>query len=172
MLFWDVGGAILIFRYVFRDPKVDLRYLALGAVLPNVVDKPLGTLLLTETFAHNGRVVAHTLLFSTVLTGLVVLATRRGRRRRRGMAVAVGGLLHLLLDGMWTVRETFLWPAFGWAFPAGDSDFWPGLPERVLSDPLLLLGEAAGLAYLLYLWRKARLSDPERRRAFLATGRI
>ncbi len=88
------------------------------------------------------------------------------------MAVAVGGLLHLLLDGMWTVRETFLWPAFGWAFPAGDPDFWPGLPQRVLSDPLLLLGEAAGLAYLVYLCRKARLSDPERRRAFLATGRI
>ncbi len=172
MLFWDVGGAILIFRYVFRDPKVDLRYLALGAVLPNLIDKPLGTLLLTETFAHNGRIVAHTLLFSAVLTGLVLLTTRRGRRRRRGMAVAVGGLLHLLLDGMWTVRETFLWPAFGWAFPAGDPDFWPGLPQRVLSDPLLLLGEAAGLAYLVYLWRKAGLRDPERRRAFLATGRI
>ena len=33
MLFWDVGMAVLIFRAVFRDPKVDLRMLALSSAI-------------------------------------------------------------------------------------------------------------------------------------------
>ncbi|MDH3260960.1 MAG: metal-dependent hydrolase [Acidimicrobiia bacterium] len=172
MIFWHVGGTIAIFRYVFRDPKVDLRFLAVGALLPDLIDKPLGTILFPAVFNSNSQVVGHTLLFSTMLMSIVLLTTRRGRVRRRWMALAVGGLIHLLLDGMWTVQETFLWPVFGWDFPPGSPEYWSGLLARLFSDPWRIVQEAVGLGYLVYLFRKAGLSDPDRRRDLLRTGRV
>ncbi|HKZ30119.1 MAG TPA: metal-dependent hydrolase [Acidimicrobiia bacterium] len=172
MIFWHVGGTIAIFRYVFRDPKVDLRLLALGAILPDLIDKPLGTILFPSLFNANSQVIGHTLLFSTVLMSVVLLTTHRGRVRRRWMALAVGSLIHLLLDAMWLVQETFLWPAFGWEFPPGMAEYWSGLLERLFSDPWRIVQEVVGLGYLIYLYRQNRLSDPERRSELLRTGRL
>ena len=172
MIFWHVGGTIAIFRYVFRDPKVDMRFLALGALLPDLIDKPLGTTLFPDVFNSSSQVIGHTLLFSMVLMSVVLVATRRGRVRRRWMALAIGSLIHLLLDAMWTVQETFLWPAFGWEFPPGLPEYWSGLLERLFSDPLRIVQEVVGLGYLVYLFRKARLHEPERRSELLHTGRL
>ncbi len=72
MIFWHVGGTIAIFRYVFRDPKVDVRFLALGALLPDLIDKPLGTILLPDAFNSSSQVIGHTLLFSIVLMSVVL----------------------------------------------------------------------------------------------------
>jgi len=172
MIFWHVGGTIAIFRYVFRDPKVDLRFLALGSLLPDLIDKPLGTIFFPALFNSSSQLIGHTLLFSMVLMSVVLLVTRRGRPRRRWMALAVGSLLHLLLDAMWTVQETFLWPAFGWEFPPGIPEYWSGLLERLFSNPWRIVQEVAGLAYLVYLYRKSRLSDPQRRLELYRTGRV
>lgn len=172
MIFWHIGGTIAIFRYVFRDPKVDLRFLALGAILPDLIDKPLGTMLLPAVFNGSSQVIGHTLLFSLVLMSVVLLTTRRGRVRRRWMALAIGSLIHLLLDAMWTVQETFLWPAFGWEFPPGISEYWSGLLERLFSDPWRIVQELVGLGYLIYLYRRAQLNDPARRTELLHTGRV
>lgn len=172
MIFWHVGGTIAIFRYVFRDPKVDLRFLALGALLPDLIDKPLGTLMFPALFNSSSQVIGHTLLFSIILMVAVLLATRRGRVRRRWMAVAIGALIHLLLDAMWTVQETFLWPAFGWEFPPGVPEYWSALLERFISNPWRILQEVIGLGYLIYLYRRAHLSDPMRRSELLRTGRV
>ena len=172
MIFWHLGGTIAIFRYVFRDPKVDLRFLALGALLPDLIDKPLGTILFPSLFNNNSQVIGHTLLFSMLLMSVVLLATRRGRVRRRWMALAIGSLTHLVLDAMWTVQETFLWPAFGWAFPPGQSQYWSGLLERILAEPWTIVLEVIGLAYLIFLYRKSGLNEPERRAELLRTGRV
>ena len=42
MLFWHVGGAVFLFRALFKDPDVDLRFLMAGAVLPDVIDITVG----------------------------------------------------------------------------------------------------------------------------------
>lgn len=172
MIFWHVGGTIAIFRYVFRDPKVDLRFLALGALLPDLIDKPLGTLLFPSVFNNNSQVIGHTLLFSMVLMSVVLAATRRGRVRRRWMALAIGSLIHLLLDAMWTAQDTFLWPAFGWEFPPGVTDYWSGLMERLVANPWHIIQELVGLGYLVYLYRRYLSGDPERRSELIHTGRI
>lgn len=172
MIFWHLGGAIAVFRYVFRDPKVDLRFLALGALLPDLIDKPLGTFLLPEVFRGGTRLIGHTLTLALLMMTVVLVSTRRGRVRRQWMAFAIGALVHLLLDGMWTDQQTFLWPAFGWDFPPGMPDYWSGIFARLLANPWLLLEELAGLSYLIHLWRKAGLGDPARRRELLRTGRV
>ena len=169
MLLYHVAGAILLFRYVFRDPKVDVRLLALGAVLPNLIDKPLGTVLWPDYFGAD-RLFGHSLLFPTAIMVVALLVTRRGRRRRGIMAVAIGAMLHLLLDGMWTSTSTFLWPLFGVAFEPGRADYWGNF--GAILTPTAIVQELAGLAYLVYLYRSRGLADAGARRAVLATGRL
>ena len=172
MLFWHVGGAILLFRYLFKDPNVDLRFLALGAIVSDLIDKPIGRIFWADYF-NTSRLFGHTLLFFVVTLAVVMLVTSRGsRRRQQGLALAVGVMFHLILDAMWLIRETLLWPLFGWTFPPSLDDYWAGLLSRILSDPLLLAQEAVGLAYLVFLWRRANLSDPERRFRLWRLGTI
>ena len=145
MLFWHVGGAIFLFRWIFRDPKVDVRLLALGAVLPDVIDGLLGLVIGGPTTQR----VGHSLVVPSLAAVLVLLATRRGRRRRMLMTVVVAWLFHLVLDGVWLREEVFLWPFFGWQQgppPAGT--IW----ERA-AEPWRWLKEALGLAYLWSLLR-------------------
>src|SRR5690606_23935305 len=48
MLFWHLGAILWLVRWLFRDPKVDVRFLFLGALLPDLIDIPVGTLLLAD----------------------------------------------------------------------------------------------------------------------------
>ena len=141
MILWFAGGACLAVWLVFGDPRIDFRLVALGAVLPDVIDLPFG-----------GARIAHTLVFSVGLLFAVMAATRRGDRRRRvWLALPIGTFMHLVLDGMWTRSEVFWWPFFGRSF--GGTDL-PSLDRPVL---LLVLQEAAGV--LALLWFAARRSE-------------
>jgi hypothetical protein len=171
MLLWRLGAVLWLFRWIFKDPKVDVRFLLFGAVLPDLIDLPLGTMLFGRQYA-SGELWAHSLLAASLYMTIVLLATRRGRRRRAFMAVGVAWLLHLLLDGMWANPEVFLWPAFGWEIPTGQVPFWPFAWERATQDPWRWILEAFGLGYLIWLWIAVGLNRPERRKDVLATGRL
>lgn len=148
MLFWHVGGAIFLFRWIFRDPKVDLRLLALGALLPDVVDLVVGAVIGGPTAQR----VGHSLLLPSIAATVVVVATRRGRKRRMLMTVVVAWLFHLVLDGVWLREETFLWPLFGWEMaPAPEGDIW----QRA-TEPWRWIKEGVGLTYLYLVIRDPR----------------
>lgn len=168
MLAWHLATALFLFRWVFRDPKVDVRYLFAGAVLPDVID--LGVV--TVAGGDSGQLWAHSLLAPTLVAITVLLTTRRGRRRRAWMALVVAWLLHLLVDGMWTDATVFLWPAFGGQLDIGGDSFWPQSWARATSDPWRWLTEAAGVVYLLWIWRAAGLRDPDARIRLIRTGRL
>lgn len=170
MLFWHVGATLWLFRWIFRDPKVDVRFLLVGAILPDVIDLTMGTVVLADRYS-TGELWFHSLILPTVYMTAVLILTRRGRRRRAFMALGVGWLFHLLLDGIWTNQEVFLWPFFG-DIPAGESPFWPLAWERALSDPWRWIEEAIGLGYLIWLWIALGLSETEKRRRVLETGRL
>jgi hypothetical protein len=148
-----------------------VRFLLAGAVLPDVVDLMLGTVVLAETYSI-GELWLHTLLAPTVYTIGVLLLTRRGRRRRAYMALGVGWLLHILLDGLWTDPEVLFWPFFGWELPAGEAPFWPLAWQRAWGDPWRWVIEFVGLGYLVWLWFAAGLNQRDRRDALVRTGRI
>ncbi|MGH3650636.1 MAG: metal-dependent hydrolase [Acidimicrobiia bacterium] len=171
MLSWHVGATLWLFRWIFRDPKVDVRFLLVGAILPDLVDLPLGTLLFADRYS-TGELWSHTLLAPTIYMAIVLLTTRRGRGRRAWMALGVGWLFHLLLDGMWVDREVFLWPWFGFDFSPQESPFWSLAWERAWSDPWRWGKEAVGLVYLAWLWVALGMSSPARRQATLETGRL
>lgn len=169
MILWHVAGVLFLFRWIFRDPKVDIRFLVAGALLPDAVDLPLGTLVLAERYS-TGELWFHSLAVPSLIVVAVLLTTRRGRRRRAWMAVPIGMMLHILLDGVWTTTEIFAWPFFGLDLPSGARPYWPAAWERALADPWRWVQEAAGLVYLVTLARRARAAGTGR--DVLRTGRL
>lgn len=170
MIFWHVGGTLALTRYTFRDAAMDVRLLVVGALLPDLIDKPLGRIVFQGRY-DSGRLWGHTLLFSAVLLAVIVVVTKRGSpARRTWIPLAIGSLLHLFLDGMWLHPETLLWPALGTAFsPAPSATFWEALLATA-TDPLTIGMEVIGLTYLVWLWRRADLGDSQRRRQVLTSG--
>ena len=154
MFLWFLGTAVLTVWFVFRDPAFDYRLLLVGAVLPDVVDVPLG---------RPGW--AHSLTVAVVVLVVVMLATpRRSAVRRLLLALPIGMLLHIVWDGAFTSAEVFWWPfSGGW----GDVEV-PSVARGWWNLPL----ELAGLAALAWVWRTCGLSDPARRRAWLHDGRL
>lgn len=172
MILWHLGATVAIARYVFRDPNMDLRFVMFGAVLPDLVDKPIGSVVFNQQL-QTGRVYAHALLFPALVLTAVMLFTRRGSTIRKGwLGVPIGSLLHLFLDGQWAQPDGFWWPFLGGTFPPENhSQLWALIGDR-LTDPLILLGEAVGLAYLVYLYRAGGLADSGRRARFRADGTL
>jgi len=126
LLFGHLGitlGIYLIFRRLFPSltSGIKLQYLALGALLPDLIDKPIGKLLFASTLA-NGRIIGHTLSFSFFLT-LLGFILYKNRKDLRGISLAAGAFCHLLEDKMWKDSYTLFWPLFGLEFPRGDPEY-------------------------------------------------
>ena len=168
MLFWHIGGAIWGARYIFRDPSMDLRWLVVGAVLPDLIDKPLGWFVVTEY--ETARLWAHSLLFAVVVLFGVVLATRRGSERRdRFLPLAIGVFIHLVLD-IPLESETLWWPFLGAEFPA--FEYYGDLGPYLFRAPWIWIQEAIGIGYLVHLWRRYQLGIAANRTRFFRTGRL
>ncbi|MCJ7726958.1 MAG: metal-dependent hydrolase [Acidimicrobiia bacterium] len=171
MIFWHLGATTLAVRYIYRDPAMDLRWVWVGGLLPDLIDKPLGSMLFNGYFeAH--RLFAHAVVFPVILFFGVLLATGRRSGLRKGLiGLVIGILFHLIIDGAWTEPEAFLWPLFGWSFPATDPSALGPLIRHMVGNPLVWAGEVAGAAYLVYLW-SAHLRVEGGWRQFLARGTI
>lgn len=172
MILWHLGSTVLIVRYVFRDPDMDLRWVLAGSILPDVIDKPIGSVFFTGTFETH-RLFAHSILFPIVGLAVALIVTRRGTALRRGLiGLVVGAFVHLLLDAVWTAPKAFWWPLFGWEFPRIlDSGLVP-LLGRMLSNPLVWAGEAVGAAYLIFVWRRYLSAEGALRRFLRVDGRV
>jgi membrane-bound metal-dependent hydrolase YbcI (DUF457 family) len=141
VVLWFAGLSFAIVWSVFRDPAVDHRLVMVGALLPDIVDAPLG-----------GPRYAHTLVASVALLVAVMLATRGRRRlRRRLLAVPIGTFCHLLLDGMWTRTAVFWWPFIG------DGLHDRGLPSLDRPVALLVAMEVVGAVALVWAYRQVEL---------------
>jgi membrane-bound metal-dependent hydrolase YbcI (DUF457 family) len=155
VILWPAGLSLAIVWQVFHDPAIDYRLVVAGAVLPDVIDGPMG-----------GARLAHTLLFSVLLLTVVIVATRGHRHaRRRLLALPIGTFVHLVLDGMWARAHGFWWPFLGGRLTGR-------LPALDHGAVVLVLEEVAGALALLWWWRRFGLSDRARRSAFLRTGRL
>ncbi|MCJ2531492.1 MAG: metal-dependent hydrolase [Candidatus Thermoplasmatota archaeon] len=134
--------------------RVDYRVLLAGALVPDLIDKPLSLIL-----GVGGRAVAHTLLFALALSLSFLLLRSQAVSPRRQifwttipLALAIGTWTHLILDRMWMQPEILFWPFLGFAFPLDIFD-----PFNFLEgyrDPYVLIGDILGALALGYLgWR-------------------
>jgi hypothetical protein len=143
-------GAILRFA--------DYRIIAIGALLPDLIDKPLALLDLGSS-----RWIGHSLALALVLFVMGFVSLGRNRKILL-LSLATGCLFHLIQDGMWSSPRILLWPAFGW-FVSGRGHL--GLSEYLSItwlrwwDPLWLFFEILGglviVKLLFQLRREGRL---------------
>lgn len=123
--------------------------LAIGSLLPDIIDKPVGHLLFRETIS-NGRIYCHTLLFFVSLT-IAAVFVYRYRRKTWLLVLSFGTGMHLILDQIWLAPQTLLWPLYGPGFAKLDSSrFLSGLLDA-LKEPSTYVPELLGLAIVLWL---------------------
>ena len=140
---------------MFQSAGLDFRAVALGALLPLVIDQPFG---------H--QAYAHALIAPVGALVVVMLATSgRGRKllRRRMIGVPIGWFCGLVLSGAFASQRVFWWPAFGTGF--GNVALLPVLPVAAIEEVL-------GLAAARWIWIRFGLRDPSRRRELLRRGRL
>ena len=149
---------------------IDFRVLLVGSLLPDIIDKPLGLVILRNSISA-GRIYAHT-LFSLILTTLGGIILYRSRRQKWLLVLAIGTLSHLILDTMWLEPFVLFWPLYGWSFTRQDtSEYFAHLAQDFTTHPDVFLGEIAGFIVavvvgVMLLRKRKRLRD------FLITGRL
>ena len=95
-------------------PKLNYLFIAFGAILPDLIDKPIGCILLGESVA-NGRLFGHTLLFVLIL---ITIGYFLKDHRDAVFCLSFATFLHLCEDRMWEMPATLLYPLYGFGFPS------------------------------------------------------
>jgi hypothetical protein len=155
MILWYAAGAMFLVWNVFQSSGLDMRFIAIGALMPVVLDAPF------REMAY-----AHSLLAPIVVLTVVMLATAgRGHKlaRRRILGFPIGWFFGLVLAFSWQHREVFWWPLFG-----ADRPHVALLPAW----GYVVLREAIGVAAAWWCYRRFGLNDRTRRDTFLRTGRV
>jgi hypothetical protein len=154
MLLWFIGPSIVAVHDVFRSRGLDYRLIGFGALVPLLIDLPLGY------FAYG-----HSLVVAAAVLGVVMLATigRPRLLRRRLICLPIGWMCGLVLSGAFLHDVSFLWPLLGSDFP--DDSLFPPLTILVLLD-------AAGLAITIWAWGRFGLNDRATRDDFFRRGRL
>lgn len=147
---------------------VDYRLVVVGSLLPDLIDKPIGRLILAGVF-QNGRLYAHTLFFLAMLSLFGILYWSRFGRMSL-LILALGSAVHDVLDMMWLYPETLYWPLYGWRFPLRGEDWFHGIFGKLLSDPAVYLLEITGGIIVGYF--AATLICQKEVRSFLLTGQF
>lgn len=146
---------------------INLKYLAIGALLPDLIDKPIGRIIFASTF-ENGRIIGHTLLISFIIF-LIGLYCCQKRKDNRWLALSLGSYFHLIEDQMWGQPKTFLWPLLGLSFPRDFTDytgieyllmmleksFRPELSQTFITE---ILGIGIISIFVIY-WLKKKLGE-------------
>ena len=145
LLFAHLGLTMAAAQLARKALKPSMAFVALGSMLPDLVDKPLGWIVFGTPAM--GRIYAHTILFLLVLLAISALT------RSNQLASMSGGVTtHLVLDTMWNSPVTLLWPLLG-NFPDRTGTGVEGYLEMLihgLSNPMISVPEALGLIYLIY----------------------
>jgi len=143
-----------------RFSPVERRSFFLGALLPDLIDKPLFYIpfLITGGPSGPGGILSGTHLFAH--TGLFLLALAAAARITRSgplRAAAIGFATHFVLDcvGLSLGAGTLLWPLLGWRFPIYP---FANLSQHLATilNPITLAGELLGATILWWDHRKVR----------------
>ena len=143
-----------------RFSRGSKRAFFVGALLPDLIDKPLyyGWSWLTGRHGAEAGLISGTHLFGH--TGLFLLAVAAAAvvtHRPAARALAIGVATHLALDfvGLSMDLRTLLWPALGWHFPSYP---FGSLTEHLgtMFRPVTFAGEVVGGAILLWDYRTSR----------------
>jgi membrane-bound metal-dependent hydrolase YbcI (DUF457 family) len=113
-------GIFFILGYLRPEIRIRYWYVGLGAILPDIIDKLIGRVLFSESIA-NGRIIAHTIIFSLFLFLIGFYLYRRSKDARI-LYMSGAAFIHIIEDRMWSLPQIFFWPLYGWKFPHGTQE--------------------------------------------------
>jgi inner membrane protein len=152
-------------------PDTDYRLLALAAIGPDIIDKPLA-------WAYFYRRFKSAVLFAHTLVSFVIFFLYLWQKAPRWWAYGLAYLGHGLLDRIWLFPDTFLWPFRGWRFHVwgrrGSEQekigmaYWYAFTRR----PELWIWEVGGMVALIWFCWRHRLYRPARLLDFVCTGKV
>ena len=175
IFFGHVGPTTLILKAYDKltekkdSSQIDYRFVVIGSVLPDLIDKPIGAFFFRNEF-ENTRLFAHSLLFSGVLILIGLYLMYKNKKRTNNFFIlGVCSLIHQLLDSMWLYTRTFYWPFLGWKFPTRPEGKWlvEGF-DRLLTDPTYYVTEILGLVIVIYF--AIKLIKTKKLKQFLKNG--
>jgi hypothetical protein len=162
------GVARLLQQNNPRLARLDYRLLALSALAPDIIDKPLALFVFTD--AQTSQLIAHSLILNLLLLTLALLFWRPT------LPYTLAFTAHLVADRMWNHNESFWWPLFGW------NQFWVfkpmNTPEVMLNVyldiitqyPQVSVVELIALLYLGWFCYQHRLYRWQDLKAFVLRG--
>ena len=148
-------------RLISIAQHIDIRVLLIGALLPDIIDKPLGYIIFRDTLS-NGRIICHTALFLFII---LIAGTYLYIKFKRSflLVLSFGTFTHLIFDQMWLNPHTLLWPLYGWNFPHGESNitlFFKNVLIGLISTPSTYIPEIIGaIVLLIFTWQLIRLKS-------------
>lgn len=145
----------LITYYIFNSKGIDYRAVALGSLLPFIIDLVIGK----PSFGHS-------FLFPVLALVLVMLLTigRSRLLRRRMLCVVIGIFFALILQFTFLHEQTWWWPT-NFNTQDGQVDLYPSVGIWILRD---IVGLIAG--YILFAIGELHIK--ENRDRFIKTGRL
>ncbi|MCK9580507.1 MAG: metal-dependent hydrolase [Methanoregula sp.] len=162
----------IIIGLLIRDFTRDDRWLLpciVGAILPDLIDKPVGYLLFPTTIGY-GRIYNHTLLIALLVLA-IGLTIWKLKKDPGVIALGMGILSHQILDLMWRQPQSWYYPFFG-PFQAGTTkDYFFTMLMRELNNPFeraLVFILATGI--IVYIYRHRILSAISNNRQHLSTA--
>jgi len=94
--------------------RIDLRFILVGSLLPDIIDKPIGHIIFAESIGY-GRLFGHTLLFLLILTAMGMFM--HGTGRDNALCLSFATFLHLIEDRMWELPKILFYPLYGFDLP-------------------------------------------------------
>lgn len=92
-------------------------FIIIGSILPDLIDKPIGEILLAGSLSH-GRLFAHSLLFILILFFIGIYIYKQNKEKGF-IYLSFASFIHLGLDHMWNDPKTLFFPIFGFNFQQG-----------------------------------------------------
>lgn len=166
------GPSAKFWTLVRRTKGLDLRFLIIGSLLPDIIDKPIGRYFFNNTFG-TGQIYCHTLLFA-ILLFLAGFFIAFKYKKSLMLMLAFGTFVHLILDGMWLKPHILLWPLFGFRFekspPIPFGTYLWGLILQLFKTPWVGIPELIAAIIIIWfvwlLWRQKKL------RSFILGGQV
>jgi inner membrane protein len=165
------GLSVIFWRAIEQIKGLDLRFVIIGSLLPDIIDKPIGHLFFNNTFG-TGVLYTHTLLFTLLL--FIAGCIANIYQKNYVLLLAFGTFIHLILDLMWSKPRVLLWPLFGFTFakstPIPFNQYLWGLFQQLFNRPWVAIPELVGA--VITFWFIWLLLRENKLRSFILNGRV
>jgi inner membrane protein len=148
---------------------LDIRWLLVGSMLPDIIDKPVGLYFFRDTF-NNGRIFSHTLLFLILISAGGFFLWKKYHHVWM-VSLAAGTLMHLILDESWLAPATLFWPLLGLTFPKIELEYWlDNILKALFTAPKIYITELIGL--IIITWCGVVIIRKKNTGNFLKYGKV